>query len=153
MPEKLQHYGLYVYYVVHICDFGMLRVKPTKYEHQENLRMRGARSRAWFFFLHILKLLLLSLCLLVLHIWLVGFGNLVYQFTWNDKNPNVSTKLWKCIISVASFLVLGEGAKSPKSTNRTKINFHYNYMILITLIIAIMVIYDHYRYHYYLLSV
>ena len=31
MPEKLQLYGLYVYYVVHICDFGMLRVKtPNK---------------------------------------------------------------------------------------------------------------------------
>ena len=29
VPEKLQLYGLYVYYVVHICDFGMLRVnKP-----------------------------------------------------------------------------------------------------------------------------
>ena len=27
MPEKLQLYGLHVYYVVHICDFGMLRVK------------------------------------------------------------------------------------------------------------------------------
>ena len=27
MPDKLQPYGLYVYYVVHICDFGMLRVK------------------------------------------------------------------------------------------------------------------------------
>ena len=27
MPEKLQLYELYVYYVVHICDFGMLRVK------------------------------------------------------------------------------------------------------------------------------
>ena len=26
VPEKLQLYGLYVYYVVHICDFGMLRV-------------------------------------------------------------------------------------------------------------------------------
>ena len=25
-PEKLQLYGLYVHYVVHICDFGMLRV-------------------------------------------------------------------------------------------------------------------------------
>ena len=25
--KKLQLYGLYVYYVVHICDFGMLRVK------------------------------------------------------------------------------------------------------------------------------
>ena len=25
-PENLQLYGLYVYYVVHICDFGMLRV-------------------------------------------------------------------------------------------------------------------------------
>ena len=31
VPEKLQLYGLYVYYVVHICDFGMLRVKPTPY--------------------------------------------------------------------------------------------------------------------------
>ena len=27
MPEKLQLCGLYVYYVVHICNFGMLRVK------------------------------------------------------------------------------------------------------------------------------
>ena len=27
VPEKLKLYGLYVYYVVHICDFGMLRVK------------------------------------------------------------------------------------------------------------------------------
>ena len=26
VPEKLQLYGLYVYYVVHICDFGMLKV-------------------------------------------------------------------------------------------------------------------------------
>ena len=26
VPEKLQLYGLYVYYVVHICDIGMLRV-------------------------------------------------------------------------------------------------------------------------------
>ena len=24
LPDKLQPYGLYVYYVVHICDFGML---------------------------------------------------------------------------------------------------------------------------------
>ena len=29
LPDKLQPYGLYVYYVVHICDFGMLRVKGT----------------------------------------------------------------------------------------------------------------------------
>ena len=27
VPEKLLLYGLYVYYVVHICDFGMLRIK------------------------------------------------------------------------------------------------------------------------------
>ena len=27
VPEKLQLYGLYVYCLVHICDFGMLRVK------------------------------------------------------------------------------------------------------------------------------
>ena len=26
VPEKLQLYGHYVYYLVHICDFGMLRV-------------------------------------------------------------------------------------------------------------------------------
>ena len=26
MPGELNLYGLYVYYVVHICDFGMLRV-------------------------------------------------------------------------------------------------------------------------------
>ena len=30
VPEKLQLYGLYVYYVVHICDFGMLRVNISK---------------------------------------------------------------------------------------------------------------------------
>ena len=30
VPEKLQLYGLYVYYVVHICDFGMLRVNVEK---------------------------------------------------------------------------------------------------------------------------
>ena len=29
VPEKLQLYGLYVYYVVHICDFGMLRVNTV----------------------------------------------------------------------------------------------------------------------------
>ena len=30
VPEKLQLYGLYVYHVVHICDFGMLRVNARK---------------------------------------------------------------------------------------------------------------------------
>ena len=29
LPDKLQPYGLYVYYVVHICDFGMLRVNNS----------------------------------------------------------------------------------------------------------------------------
>ena len=29
-PEKLQLYGLYVYYVVHICTFGTLRVKAQR---------------------------------------------------------------------------------------------------------------------------
>ena len=29
VPEKLQLYGLYVYYVVHICDFGMLKVNQN----------------------------------------------------------------------------------------------------------------------------
>ena len=28
-PEKLQLYRLYVYYVVHICNFGMLRVEEV----------------------------------------------------------------------------------------------------------------------------
>ena len=39
VPEKLQLYGIYVYYVVHICDFGMLRVKhePSLTRHQEML--------------------------------------------------------------------------------------------------------------------
>ena len=27
LPDKLQPYGLYTYYVVHICDFGIFRVK------------------------------------------------------------------------------------------------------------------------------
>ena len=30
VPEKLPLYGLYVYCVVHICDFGMLRVNDVK---------------------------------------------------------------------------------------------------------------------------
>ena len=29
VPEEVQLYGLYVYYVVHICDFGMLRVNDA----------------------------------------------------------------------------------------------------------------------------
>ena len=32
LPDKLQPYGLYVYYVVHICDFGMLRVNSNPVE-------------------------------------------------------------------------------------------------------------------------
>ena len=31
VPEKLQLYGLYVHYVVHICDFGMLRVNHNSW--------------------------------------------------------------------------------------------------------------------------
>ena len=30
MPEKTELYGLCVYYVVQICDFGMLRVNEIK---------------------------------------------------------------------------------------------------------------------------
>ena len=30
MPEEFNLYGLCVYYVVQICDFGMLRVKEGK---------------------------------------------------------------------------------------------------------------------------
>ena len=36
VPEKLLLYGPYVYYVVHICDFGMLRVKYKVSSSQEN---------------------------------------------------------------------------------------------------------------------
>ena len=35
LPEKLQLYGLYVYYVVHICDFGMLRVNLSWMDGQK----------------------------------------------------------------------------------------------------------------------
>ena len=38
VPEKLQLYGLCVYCVVHICDFGMLRVNIIHF-HPENLRI------------------------------------------------------------------------------------------------------------------
>ena len=37
LPEKLQLYGLYVYYVVHICDIGMLTVKDLKLRQQLQL--------------------------------------------------------------------------------------------------------------------
>ena len=44
VPEKLQLYGLYMYYVVHICDFGMLKVNDifsstcaNTYQLQRNL--------------------------------------------------------------------------------------------------------------------
>ena len=40
VPEKLLLYGLYVYYVVHICDFGMLRVNDM----YRLLRIRRAIS-------------------------------------------------------------------------------------------------------------
>ena len=42
MPEKLQLYGLYVYYVVHICDFGMLRVKWQALAELNSLAMCNA---------------------------------------------------------------------------------------------------------------
>ena len=32
VSEELQLYGLYVYYVVHICDFGMLRGRQRQLE-------------------------------------------------------------------------------------------------------------------------
>ena len=31
VPEELQLYGLYVYYVVHICDIGMIRVNSSAF--------------------------------------------------------------------------------------------------------------------------
>ena len=35
VPEKLLLYGLYVYYYVHICDFGMLRVNSDQLPAQK----------------------------------------------------------------------------------------------------------------------
>ena len=43
VPEKLLLCGLYVYYVVHICDFGMLRVKEAQNEEKESF----LRSLLW----------------------------------------------------------------------------------------------------------
>ena len=39
VPDKLQFYGLYVYYVVHICDFGMLRVDRIVVWHKSILKL------------------------------------------------------------------------------------------------------------------
>ena len=44
-PEKLQVYGLYVYYVVHICDFGMLRVNSV---FEEKWIQCTYYNRLWF---------------------------------------------------------------------------------------------------------
>ena len=54
VPEKLQLYGLYVYYVVHICDFGMLRVTKAsclRVSHQEK-GGAGGRQQTAFCHLH-----------------------------------------------------------------------------------------------------
>ena len=40
MPEKLELYGVYVYYVVHIYNFGMLRVRQSGF----NILRRPLRS-------------------------------------------------------------------------------------------------------------
>ena len=47
VPEKFQLYGLCVYYVVHICDFGMIRVKLkiTEFYFQGILLMSEAICR------------------------------------------------------------------------------------------------------------
>ena len=45
VPEKLLLYGLYVYYVVHICDFGMLRVKLFILKSQIILHGNNKMSR------------------------------------------------------------------------------------------------------------
>merc|ERR1712074_438455 len=37
VPEKLQLYGLYVYYVVHICDSGMLRVNEVVFSCNQSI--------------------------------------------------------------------------------------------------------------------
>ena len=48
VPEKLQLYGLYVYYVVHICDFGMLRVNSWACSQRSESRTESCfRSRFW----------------------------------------------------------------------------------------------------------
>ena len=46
VPEKLQLYGLYVYYVVHICNFGMLRVKKYKVGLKVGSRSLGLSPNA-----------------------------------------------------------------------------------------------------------
>ena len=50
VPGKLQLYGLYVYYVVHICDLGMLRVKYWACSQRSESRSEsrfGSRSASW----------------------------------------------------------------------------------------------------------
>ena len=44
VSEKLQLYGLYVYYVVHICDFGMLRV----HAHSELTEFTINANSLWY---------------------------------------------------------------------------------------------------------
>ena len=46
VPEKLQLYGLHVYYVVHICDFGMLRVKDLFF-HAVSINWRLQNAFVW----------------------------------------------------------------------------------------------------------
>ena len=40
MPEELNLYGLYVYYVVQICDFGTLRVKAAAPSFKPEIRLQ-----------------------------------------------------------------------------------------------------------------
>ena len=46
VPEKLQLYGLYVYYVVHICDSGMIRVNGRSEIRIFTLKTDQTRSGA-----------------------------------------------------------------------------------------------------------
>ena len=51
LPDKLQPYGLYVNYVVHICDFGMWRVKWFGWIFQFMLKpSKFSRVNTCFFF-------------------------------------------------------------------------------------------------------
>ena len=61
LPDKLQPYGLYVYYVVHICDFGMLRVKIIKlvgkYKIWWQHNNKWSHSNCYFFCFYTLSLM------------------------------------------------------------------------------------------------
>ena len=61
VPENLQLYGLYVYYLVHICDFGMLRVKgPLNILIEKPITMKGQEVHLCYWQCGILGMFTLS---------------------------------------------------------------------------------------------